>query len=152
MSREKQLTPKQVENGINRYFKSITITKLVFDNIETGKDGEGKPIFKKIPRLNNLGKQLKYTEFTEHPSMTKLAHYLGIHRDTLLNYSKDSEYFGSVKKGKEIIESYLEDRLFGNNVTGVIFNLKNNYGWEDRSKHDISVDKSLEDFFSSDEE
>lgn len=148
--RPKKLTPRQVENGIKRYFKSITITKPVYEHIPYGKDEDGKEKFKEVPVLNDLKKQVYKTVYIEHPSMTKLAHFLKIHRETLINYSKDEEYVDSIKKAKETIEAYLEDKLYGNNVTGVIFNLKNNYGWEDRQKHDIEVNKSLEDFFGDD--
>lgn len=145
--RPKKLTPKQVENGIVRYFKSITITKPVYQYIEDGKDENGKEKLKKVPLLNDLGKEVYRKEYIEHPSMTKLAHFLKIHRETLINYSKDDQYLDSIKKAKETVESYLEDKLYGNNVTGIIFNLKNNYGWEDRQKHDLNIDKSLEDWF-----
>lgn len=149
--RPKALTPKQVNDGINRYFKSITITKPLFDSEVVGEDEKGKTIYKQTPRLNNLGKQLEYIEYTEHPTMIKLAHYLKINKDTLVEYGKQSEYSVPIKKAKEIIEGYLENKLYGNNVTGIIFNLKNNYGWEDRTKHDIGLDKSLEDLLDEDD-
>ena len=145
--RPKKLTPRQVENGIKRNFKSITITKPLYEYVPDGRDENGKEKFKKMPVLNDLKKQVYKTEYIEHPSMTKLAHFLKIHRETLINYGKDEEYIDSIKNAKETIESYLEDKLYGNNVTGVIFNLKNNYGWEDRQKHDLTIEKSLEDWF-----
>ena len=149
--RPKALTPKQVNDGINRYFKSITITKPVFDSVAVGRDKEDKVIYDSVPRLNNLGKQLEYTEYVEHPTMIGLAHYLKINKDTLVEYGKMVEYSVSIKKAKEIIEGYLENKLYGSNVTGIIFNLKNNYGWEDRTKHDIGLDKSLEDLLDEDD-
>ena len=151
MARERELTPRQVEQGIIKYFKSITKTVPLYEMVEDGTNTEGKTIFKKVEVLNDLGKPVTKKEYFEHPSMTKLAHSLGISRDTLWRYSKIEEYSDSLKRAKEFVESYLEDKLHGNNVTGIIFNLKNNYGWEDRTKHDLSVDKSMEDFFGDGE-
>ena len=147
MARERELTPRQVELGINKYFKSIVKTVPLYESVLVGKDKDGKNIYEQQEVLNDLGKPVTRVECFEHPSMTKLAHYLGITRDTLWRYGKLDEYSDSIKRAKEIIESYLEDKLYGNNVTGIIFNLKNNYGWEDRTKHDLNVEKSIEDFF-----
>lgn len=69
-----------------------------------------------------------------------LASFLGVDRETLLNYGKDEEYFGTIKAAKVKIESISEERLIAGegNVTGVIFNLKNNYGWKDASQQEIT--------------
>ena len=54
-------------------------------------------------------------------------------RQDLINYSKDKEFFDTIKKAKLKIENYLEEHLVtDNSVTGIIFNLKNNYGWKDK--------------------
>ena len=68
------------------------------------------------------------------PTMSGLAMYLGIDRKSLYNYSQDDEFFPTIKKAKLRVESFLEKRLYGNNVTGVIFSLKNNFDWKDKSE------------------
>lgn len=151
--RPKILTPNQVRLGINRYFKSITITRTMMESVVDGKDDDREIRYKQVPRLNNLGKPIEYLEYVEHPSLGKLALFLGIHRETLLNYSKDPEYFDTIKEARQKIENYLEDELYRNGtVTGIIFNLKNNFGWKDKSEVEVSSSNKLEDFFMSDEE
>ena len=144
----KAYTPQQLEKRIQDYFDSITTTYPLFDSVIIGKDEEGKAIYKEVPRLNNKGEQLYGTTYHEHPSITGLANYLDIHRDTLHEYSKQASYSDTIKRAKQKMEKYLEDHLYGNNVTGIIFNLKNNYGWKDRQEIDanINVTKGLEDW------
>ena len=77
-------------------------------------------------------------------TISGLAVALGINRQTLLNYSKIEEFFGTIKKAKAICEKYTEESLFiGRNVAGAIFNLKNNYGWKDKSESDVNLTASL---------
>lgn len=65
-------------------------------------------------------------------TMTGLALSLGIDRTTLINYGKKDLFSTLIKKAKSKVEEQLEESLYrlGNN-SGVIFNLKNNYGWKD---------------------
>ena len=65
-------------------------------------------------------------------TMTGLALALGIDRTTLINYGKRELFSTLVKTAKSRVEQQLEESLYrlGNN-SGVIFNLKNNYGWKD---------------------
>ena len=67
-----------------------------------------------------------------------LALHLDVDTDTVRNYEKRDEFFGTIKKAKQKIEEQLETKLHGANVAGIIFNLKNNYGWKDRQ--DITTD------------
>jgi len=68
-----------------------------------------------------------------------------VETETIRNYENRDEFFATIKKAKQKIEESLEIKLHGNNVTGIIFNLKNNYGWKDR--HDFtSKDEPLKTF------
>ena len=79
-----------------------------------------------------------------------LALFLGVHRETILNYSKREEYADIISAAKLRIETQLEESLYrlGNN-SGVIFNLKNNYGWKDtvevKNNHSIGRVEELLD-------
>lgn len=73
------------------------------------------------------------------PTMSGLALFLDIDRKTLLNYSKDEEFFPTIKRARAKVEEALEQRLYGQSVTGVIFNLKNNFGWADKQEIQQSV-------------
>jgi len=57
-------------------------------------------------------------------------------RQALINYEKTKGYekfFDTVKKAKLMVQNYAETFLFtGKTVAGAIFNLKCNYGWEDK--------------------
>lgn len=66
-------------------------------------------------------------------TMSGLALALGIDRVTLVRYGDKDLFAPLVKKAKAKVESMLEENLYrlGNN-SGIIFNLKNNYGWKDQ--------------------
>ena len=74
-------------------------------------------------------------------TMSGLAYALDMDRKSLLNYSKDEKFFPTIKKAKQKIEQQLEENLYrlGNN-SGIIFNLKNNYGWQDKTEMEIKKD------------
>jgi len=72
------------------------------------------------------------------PTMSGLANHLGMDRRTLLEYSKDDIFSPTIKRARERVHQALEQRLYGNNVTGIIFNLKNNFGWKDVKATEIS--------------
>lgn len=74
------------------------------------------------------------------PTMAGLARHLKVDRKTVLNYSNKEEYFPTIKDARCRIEEVLEQRLYGNAVTGTIFNLKNNFDWKDKQEIDQSVD------------
>ena len=65
-------------------------------------------------------------------TISGLALSLGIDRRTLVNYSERDLFFPLIKNAKLKIQEMLEENLYrlGNN-SGIIFNLKNNYGWRD---------------------
>jgi hypothetical protein len=68
------------------------------------------------------------------PTMAGLALSLDVDRKTIVNYGRNQEYFHAIKKARAKIECFVETRLYGNNVTGCIFNLKNNFDWKDKQE------------------
>jgi len=68
------------------------------------------------------------------PNVTGLALALDMTREGLINYEDKDEFADTVKRAKSRIESYTVQRLFMNNPTGSIFNLKNNFGWKDKNE------------------
>lgn len=70
-------------------------------------------------------------------TVTGLALALNLSRQGLLEYSGKPLFSDTIKRAKLKIENYAERRLFGNNVAGVIFNLKNNFKWVDKHEHGI---------------
>jgi hypothetical protein len=73
-------------------------------------------------------------ELKEKPlTITGLACALDLTRKGLIDYSNKSDEFGNtIKKAKALVEKFNEEQLYRTGqVTGVIFNLKNNFGWKD---------------------
>lgn len=73
-------------------------------------------------------------------TMSGLAYHIGIDRDTILNYSKKEEYFGTIKRARDKVQADVERRMNDKNTftPGLIFNAKNNFGWKDRTETDIT--------------
>lgn len=70
-------------------------------------------------------------------TVTGLAVALGTSRGVLLDYEttyseKYPEFSNTIKEAKEQIKAYAEESLFGTNTAGVIFSLKNNWGFKDK--------------------
>lgn len=83
------------------------------------------------------------------PTLSRLAVFCNCDRTTLVNYSHDDEFFNTIKKAKQKIESYQEEFLFsGKSVAGAIFSLKNNYAWNDKSEVDLNANVKQENDYS----
>lgn len=67
-------------------------------------------------------------------TMAGLAYHMGIDRDTLINYSKRDKFIGAIKRARDKVHMDVERRLMEDAPTGAIFNLKNNFGWKDKSE------------------
>ena len=79
-------------------------------------------------------------------TITGLCIALDITRETLKEYLKQEEFSDTIKKAKLKVENYLEKHLItDSSTTGIIFNLKNNFGWKDKQEN-INVDTSYEDY------
>ena len=72
------------------------------------------------------------------PTVEGLAYALDMNRKTLLEYEAKDEFCNTIKRAKQRVAIALEQRLYGNNVTGIIFNLKNNFGWKDKIEQDVT--------------
>lgn len=69
-------------------------------------------------------------------TITGLCLHLNITRETWTEYAKKEDFSDPVKLAKLKIENYAENKLFRDmgQVTGIIFNLKNNFGWTDKQE------------------
>lgn len=107
--------------------------------------------------MNNIGRPLKFKspeelegkinlyfakceEKGEKPFITELAYYLDTSRETLREYKERPEFVDTIKRALIRCEMALEKNLIEGKVnpTGSIFNLKNNYGWKDKTEQDIT--------------
>lgn len=103
----------------------------------------GRPrAFKSVEEVEEkINAYFNYCEEKEKPyTMSGLSYYLGIDRKTLLNYSKNEEYFHTIKKARDKVQMQLEENALSNkaNPTFTIFNLKNNFDWKDKIEHSSS--------------
>lgn len=126
----------------------------------------GRPL--KFDNAEDLQKEIdEYFQYAldneEVPTVSGLAYYLGINRQTLLNYENSEEngwlrslndtekckIVGTIKRAKQYIESRYEQALFQQGKTvGAIFTLKNNYNWVDKQEieqTDKTITVELED-------
>ena len=79
-------------------------------------------------------------------TVTGLAMALDMSRQGLINYEGRDELVDTIKKAKMRVEESLERRLIrDSSVTGIIFNLKNNYDWRDKQEIEHSGTVKLED-------
>ena len=78
-------------------------------------------------------------------TVSGLAYALGTNRQTLINYEDKDGFFDTIKKAKAKIERFNEELLYNKDVstTGVIFNLKNNYGWKDKQEIEANVNSDI---------
>lgn len=70
-----------------------------------------------------------------------LCYFLGFDdRDAMADYEKREEYTRTVKNARLKIEQDRSERLLGKDTftPGVIFDLKNNHGWKDKTEHEVS--------------
>jgi len=104
----------------------------------------GRPLKFKDP----VDMQVKIDKYFNHCNenqipytITGLAIALDCDRDTILDYAKKPEFSGTIKKAKIKVENGLELMLIqGRTPAGVIFNLKNNFGWKDKQEVDLKAE------------
>lgn len=137
-----------LKQRIDDYFNSITINKPRVQYVTIGYEDDEKkiPIVEERPVLNNSGEQVIDTVYFENPSVIGMCLFLGLHKETLRLYEKEEKYFATIKSAKHKIEKYLESELFRGQgqVTGIIFNLKNNFGWVDKQEIEMEVDGKMQ--------
>ncbi len=72
------------------------------------------------------------------PTMSGLAYALDLSRQGLLEYSNKQQFSDTIKKARQRVEVSLEQKLAGSAVAGTIFNLKNNFGWKDKTEQELT--------------
>ena len=105
----------------------------------------GRPkIFNDVKEVEEkINAYFNYCEEKEKPyTMSGLAYYLGISRQTLVNYSNQNQFFNTIKKARDRVQMQLEENALLNkaNPTFTIFNLKNNFDWKDSNEVKTNVE------------
>ena len=110
----------------------------------------GRPLkFKSVDLLEKqIEEYFNKCDKEERPyTASGLALFLDTDRVTLLRWQDEDRYYkelseednkrmcNAIKKAKQMIEGYAEEQLFRKtNVTGIIFNMKNNWNWADKQE------------------
>lgn len=128
-------TTKPVKRSVGRpkLYTSVAVLEARIDEYFTYCDNRIRHIYDK-----KRGEVIEIID-PEPYTMSGLAYYLGIDRDTLLNYSKTEQFFGTVKKAKDRVHMDVEVRLMDGAGVGAIFSLKNNFNWVDQSQVDNTI-------------
>lgn len=126
---------EDLQRQINAYFESCEEEIWIEEHDEDGQPtGDWKPVYDR----NGEIRKRPIRPYT----ITGLAVHLETDRRTLLNYEEKEEYFHTIKAAKARIENYTEEILVTTkSAAGVIFNLKNNYGWQDKPDGDDRIKK-----------
>lgn len=77
-------------------------------------------------------------DMNNRPTMTGLGIVIGLTRQGLLEYAAKDDFSEVIVAAKARVEEFVENRLYDPNATGCIFNLKNNFGWRDKSEQELS--------------
>ena len=119
-------TEEELATKIEQYFESCWEQKidmwggLVFQKDAKGNKTENAVMVQKKP----------YT-------VGGLAVFLDCDQELLEEYKKKGRFSATIKRAKQIIYAYKQEFLYSNhNPTGAIFDLKNNYGWKDKTEVD----------------
>ena len=116
---------EEMQEKIDSYFSSCFIIKY---------DDEG-----------NITEMKRIRPWT----MSGLADALDMSRQSLINYSKDDEFFDTITRARRKIEIYNEEMIYSKEkYNGARFSLENNFGWKENKSVEHSGEittKRLED-------
>lgn len=135
---------KKLQTAIDAYFADCAphaeqTAVLVWNQVEEKyTDSHGKIQTRMIDDRSQPPRQEIEWRITEQRplTVTDLAVWLGTSRQTLIDYEGRPKFSDTIKGAKDRIEAYWEHRLLGPHATGPIFNLKNNFDWQDKSAVD----------------
>lgn len=139
-------TPEELQERIDAYFADCD----PHPELQVKYEYHQKITERKLP--NGDTEEIEVNDYTKMPyevqewgisgqkpyTITGLANFLETSRLTLINYEMKPQFINTVKAAKARVEQYWENLLIGSNATGPIFNLKNNYGWKDKTESEIT--------------
>lgn len=140
LNSSKAITPEKLQELIRDYIDSNIIeTPRVKTKIIKHKNADDEVI--EEPVLSKSGKQVIDVELAKPLTITGLCIHCGIIKDQLFDYSQDDQYKTIVKMAKQEIENYLQYVSMNEqyNVTGALFNLKCNFGYNDKQGQQTNV-------------
>ena len=136
----KSITPEKLAALVRDYIDSNIIeTPRVKTKIIKHKNADDEII--EEPVLSKSGKQVIDVELAKPLTITGLCIHCGIIKEQLQDYANDKDYDFIVKQAREEIENYLQYVSMNEqyNVTGALFNLKCNFGYNDKQGQQTNV-------------
>lgn len=128
----------ELQKKIDAYFAECDPHVVETEQWEVERTPDGKKVKDengydklKLIKRKRMTEQIPYT-------VTGLALALDTSRETLTDYEDKEEFSDTIKRAKDRIQNYLELNLNSPSPTGTIFNLKNNYGWKDKTESEIT--------------
>lgn len=117
-------TPEDMQKVIDEYFDWCdNRTKTIYDN--------------KTAHEIVINFPAPYT-------MSGLARKLGFSRQALSDYKKKDEFLDTITRARERVEEDIETRLMETrNEKGAMFNLKNNFGWRDKTETELTGESGI---------
>lgn len=97
----------------------------------------GRPLkFKSVKELEEKIDSYFADKKNQPWTITDLACWLDCDRRTLTNYENRDKFFPTIKRAKTKIEADIEKNALQGiyNPTFAIFNMKNNFGWQDKQE------------------
>lgn len=142
MARPRKYTKKTLDEAVERYFGSISRTVTATEQVATGqRDSKGHMIYEPRAIVNDLGEEIRVTEYIVPPTVGGLCSYLGIHRSTWAEYcdqDQHPEFSDTTTRARGRMRAYLEQQLLTRkDVKGIIFDLQNNYGYSERRQVEL---------------
>lgn len=115
------------------------------DEIQVLIDGYFESCFAEVPLRTKDGDVIGFERQQVRPyTITGLCMALDTTRETLLDYANKDMFSDAIARAKLKIHNYAEEQLFSaKNPAGVMFNLKNNYGWKDKTEQEITVNTGI---------
>lgn len=133
MPMPRKYTPKTLQTGVDAWFRSITRTETVYEELPTGD---------LVPAVTDDGEPIKRTKYLTPPVEEDLCIYLGISMQTWERYGTEDGYAQVIRDAKNRIKSYLKRELLtrdGKNTRGVEFTLSANYGMAPRTAKEVDL-------------
>ena len=130
---------EELQSRIDAYFNDCDPHMEELPVWEEKRNEEGK-LIKDEYGYNEIVLIIRKRKTEQKPyTITGLALALGTSRQCLVDYEDREEFFDTIKAAKLRCEQYAEKALFSASPTGSIFNLKNNYGWKEKTETDINA-------------
>lgn len=140
-------TVEELQGRIEAYFADCDPHMLEVTEWIQARDSKGQ--LKKDENGNNYLVEITHKKMTEQIpyTVTGLALALDTSRQTLLEYENEVEgrekanpkFADTIKKAKVKIENFNERMLYNPSPVGTIFNLKNNFGWKDKTEQEVDL-------------